>query len=487
MTDYKRHPLLPDFLPSNVPGVLWPPIPGARQTAILALLFQMESSQWLPESALRTRQSAQLCELLAHARRHCRYYRERLPADVTAWYTIPLLTRHDLQSRFDALLPDTYPKPHGKTFDITTGGSTGEPVSVRRTQLTQLFWEASTLRDHLWHRRDFAGTMAIIRHFDRPVETTKAGSWGGGVLRSGPAWHFPISADVDTQLRWLQSVDPDILLTYPPNLKALMARMEREDIVLPRLREVRTISGTVTPTLRQECRAVLNAPLVDLYSAQEVGVIGLQCPESGLLHLQSENLLVEVLDEQGKPCREGVVGQVVVTDLHNFAMPLIRYALRDWAEVGPVCACGRGLPTLRRVMGRTRNMAFSPDGKQFWPVIGLNRFRQVIPGLRQYQVAQTAYDAMTMRLVSQLVPSAQQLQTLQAVLDEALGYSYRWTWQIQESELPLTSSGKFEEFICEISDSGANQSLTRNNSSSPLEYKLPCETWAATQSSDTST
>lgn len=116
MTDNKRHPLLPDFLPSNVPGVLWPPIPGARQTAILALLFQMESSQWLPESALRTRQSAQL-------------------------------------------------------------------------------------RDHLWHRRDFSATMAIIRQFTGPVNTAKPGRWGGGA-RSGPAWHLPISTDVGTQRRW---------------------------------------------------------------------------------------------------------------------------------------------------------------------------------------------------------------------------------------------------------------------------------------------
>jgi len=454
MTDKNCGLLFPDFLPSRVPGILWPPIPGTRQTAVLALLFQMESSQWLSETALRTRQSAQLRELLTHARRHCRYYRDRLPADVTAWDAIPLLTRHDLQLHFDALLADTYPQTHGKTFDITTGGSTGEPVSVRRTQLTQLFWEASTLRDHLWHRRDFSGTMAIIRRFTSPVDTAKPGHWGGGVLRSGPAWHLPISTDVDTQLRWLQSVNPDILLTYPPNLRAMMARMGRDGIVLPRLREVRTISGTVTPALRQACQATLGVPLTDLYSAQEVGVIALQCPDSSLLHLQSEHLLVEVLDDQGQPCREGEIGQVVVTDLHNFAMPLIRYALRDWAERGPVCSCGRGLPTLRRVMGRTRNMAFSPAGKPFWPVLDSQRFLEVIPNLRQYQFVQTAHDAFTVNLVCRPSPSAQQLQRLQGVLVEAMGYAYRWTWQIQETELPFTASGKFEELISLVTETG---------------------------------
>lgn len=442
---------LTDLLASQIPGLVWPPLPAARHSAVLALLFQMESSQWFSAAASRERQAAQLRALLEHARRHCRYYQERLPEDAARrWSSIPLLTRHDVQSHFDALLAQTIPSAHGKTFDITTGGSTGEPVTVRRTQLTQLFWEAATLRDHLWHRRNLSGTMAIIRHFDRPVNASRAGRWGNGVFRSGPAWHLPVSTDIDRQLDWLQTINPDILLTYPPNLSALMARMLQEKVSLPRLREVRTISGTVSEELRRECQALLGVPLVDLYSTQEVGVIGIQCPESGLLHLQSENLLVEVLNAQGQPCQDGEIGQVVVTDLHNFSMPLIRYALRDWAEQGPICSCGRGLPTLRRVKGRNRNMAYSPEGKQFWPVLGLGQFRQIIPGLRQYQLIQTEVDAMTLNLLCEPPPSAEQLQSLQATLTEALGHTYRLAWQVHSTELPLTASGKFEEFICQI-------------------------------------
>lgn len=236
-----------------------------------------------------------------------------------------------------------------------------------------------------------------------------------------------------------------------------MVRMTRQKIGLPRLREVRTISGTVTEDLRLACQRVLGLPLIDLYSAQEVGVIGMQCPESGLLHIQSENLLVEVLDAQGRSCQEGETGQVVVTDLHNFAMPLIRYALRDWAEVGPACPCGRGLPTLRTVRGRNRNMAYSPDGKPYWPVLGLNRFRQIIPSLRQYQLVQTGLDAITVKLVCDPSPTAEQLQGLQATLTEALGYPYRLEWQIHATELPLTASGKFEEFMSLLSASGTSE------------------------------
>jgi phenylacetate-CoA ligase len=446
-------PTLTDVLTSNVPGIHWPAVVGARDAAVLALLFQMESTQWLSAEVLRSRQDRQLGALLDHARRHCPFYHERLPNALASWHDIPLLTRADLQTHADAIRASAYPRAHGKTFDIATGGSTAEPVTVRRTALTQLFWQAATLRDHLWHRRDLSATMAIIRQFPQPVDSRKPGRWSG-VLHSGPAWYLPIATDVEAQSRWLQEVNPDILLTYPANLDALLTHMHHEGLTLPRLREVRTVSGTVSPALRERCRQILGAPITDLYSAQEVGVIALQCPDSGLLHVQSEDLRVEVLDEQGQPCREGEVGQVVVTDLHNFAMPLVRYALRDWAEVGPTCPCGRGLPTLRRIMGRTRNMAMSPEGKRFWPVLETRRMLEVIPHLRQYQFEQTAVDSITARLVCAPAPSPEQLQRLQGALEQMLGHTYRWTWQVGDAPLPLSASGKFEEFISSIQDSG---------------------------------
>lgn len=442
-------PTLTDAPTSNVPGIHWPAVVGARDAAVLALLFQMESTQWLSAEALRERQDRQLGALLDHARRYCAFYRERFPNGLASWREIPLLTRADLQTQADAMRASAYPRAHGKTFDIATGGSTAEPVTVRRTALTQLFWQAATLRDHLWHRRDLAATMAIIRQFPEAVDETKPGRWGG-ILRSGPAWHLPISTYVETQLRWLQKIDPHILLTYPANLDALLTHMHHEGITLGRLREVRTVSGTVTTALRERCQQVLSVPLTDLYSTQEVGIIALQCPDSGLLHVQSEHLRVEVLDEQGQPCREGEIGQVVVTDLHNFAMPLIRYALRDWAEVGPCCSCGRGLPTLHRVVGRTRNMAVSPEGKSYRPVLETRRMLEAIPHLRQYQFEQTAENAITARLVCTPAPSREQLQKFQATLEQMLGHAYRWTWQVGDAPLPLSASGKFEEFISSI-------------------------------------
>jgi phenylacetate-CoA ligase len=88
-----------------------------------------------------------------------------------------------------------------------------------------------------------------------------------------------------------------------------------------------------------------------MYSANETGYLALQCPLSGHYHVQSETVLVEVLDEVGRACRPGETGAVVVTPLQNFAMPLLRYSLGDFAEVGSPCACGRHLPVLKEILG----------------------------------------------------------------------------------------------------------------------------------------
>ena len=121
------------------------------------------------------------------------------------------------------------------------------------------------------------------------------------------------------------------------------------------------------PELRAACRDLWGVPLHDVYSANELGYIALQCPESEQYHVMSECALVEVIDGDGRPCRPGETGRLVLSSLHNYAMPLLRYEIGDYAEVGDQCPCGRGLPLLNRIAGRERNMLVLPDGRQHWP------------------------------------------------------------------------------------------------------------------------
>lgn len=205
------------------------------------------------------------------------------------------------------------------------------PIKVIKTELTETFWNAFTVRDHLWHR-DPNLKLASIRPLPDNEAVYPEGksfeNWGGMAglaFANGPSTLLNIGTRIQDQVEWLQRIDPDYLLTYPGNIQAIAIHCERNKIRFSRLKQVHTISDLLRPEVRKICREVLDVPVVDVYSGAEVGYIALQYPESENLHIQSESVFVEVLDENGNVCRPGEVGEVVITPLHNLAMPLLRY------------------------------------------------------------------------------------------------------------------------------------------------------------------
>ena len=235
-------------------------------------------------------------------------------------------------------------------------------------------------------------------------------------------------------------------MTYPTNLNALLDEFERLGNFPSQLKEVRTIGETFSAKLKERCENDFALKAADLYSAQGVEAIALQCPVSGLYHVQAESLIVEGLNDEGAPCREDEIGRVVITDLHNFATPIIRYEIRGYAQVGGACPCGRGLSTLKRILGRQRNMVTLPDGSRHWPTVGFHVFRDIAP-IRQYQAVQHSLDSVEMKLVVDAPLTGDQETLLRQVIQDALGYPFTLRFSYHDAELPKTRGGKFEEFI----------------------------------------
>jgi phenylacetate-CoA ligase len=444
-------------------SIRWSPDHRVRAGVLRALQHQLEGSQWLKQQEIELQQRRQLGVLLNHAAVFSRYYRRllsKLNRDFVqdasfCLQDIPILSREKLQSEYAEICATDWPRHHGPAKETQTSGSTGQPVKVKRTGLCQMYWLALTLRDHLWHQRDFTATLAVIRvHLGNDnIGENVSPIWGEAVnslYRSGPSHLLPITTNVNQQVEWLAKVNPGYLLTYPTNLAELMKFVEMGELHLPRLREIRTIGESVPDELREICSRLLGVKVTDMYSSQELGVIALQCPVSGLYHIQSENLLVEILNEQDQPCTPGEVGRVVVTDLHNFATPLIRYELRDYAEAGPKCPCGRGLPTIGRILGRRRNMVAYPNGQRHWPRVGYQHYREIVPGLKQYQLAQSSLQQIEVNLVVEGKVTQEQEVALTRVIQDALGYPFEMKFEYYAKELPRTRSGKFEEFICKV-------------------------------------
>lgn len=451
-------------LPSAHASVAWPALPGPGPALTAALLQQLEQSQWWPAEELRRQQLLQAGALLDHAYRQLPFYRDRLaeaghlpgrPPTPEVWARIPILTRAELQQAGEALYCPELPEGHGATYELSTSGSTGRPVKVRGSRLTQLFYDVLTVREHLWHRRDFSGTLAAIRAFPDGVAVYPRGArnraWGRalqGLFATGPSVMLSVGSRAEEQLEWLQRRQPDYLLTYPSALREVLLLCRERGIALPGLREVRTLSEVLPAATRELCREVWGLPIVDMYSTQEAGYLALQCPEREHYHVQSEAMLLEVLNPEGEPCGPGEVGEVVITPLMNFAMPLIRYAVGDLAEVGPPCPCGRGLPVLTRILGRSRDALVYPDGRKAWALIAEFNYTQ-IPALRQFQLVQHAVDDVEMRVVADRhLTEAEEAQLATWIQNRCWhAFPIRFTYH---DEIPRSAGGKFQDLRCEV-------------------------------------
>jgi len=418
--------------------------------------YQLERSQWLPADQLAQAQFGQLQALLEECSESIAYWRPVLEeigfkAGVAisqeAFSRLPILSRADIQALGDKLFNPHLQGVHGKIVQGQTSGSTGTPVRFYQTDLTGHFWWALTLREHLWQRRNFSGKLAAIRS---NVERGHALNWGAAlaqVVDTGPCSHLNIRTDIDEQLDWLIAEDPDYLLTHPSNLKQLAKRALSRGATLPRLRQLRTFGEALSPETIDLCRKAWDVGIADIYTSEEAGYIASQC-ERGSYHVQAENLLVEVVDESGNACAPGEIGRVLITTLHNFAMPLIRYEIGDYAELGKACACGRGLPVLRRIMGRVRNMLRLPDGTQHWPSFPEARWVDIAP-IQQLQVVQRALDQIVLRIRAPRALSADETSRLIAAFKDTLRFPYEIGIE-QFAQIQRNANFKFEDFVSEL-------------------------------------
>lgn len=432
--------------PRHYPEITFPPMVQPQQAPLMAMLFQLHTTQWMSPDNLRRQQLRQANVLLNHAARQSRFWAGRL-GGITRWEDVPLLSRADIQRAGEGLFCRSYPKSHGQTYTLSTSGSTGQPVVVRGTDVTRFFFSALAIREHLWHKTDFKGSYAVSRMFNTPVkEGHVSSSWGPPVnelYKTGPCAMINITDDIEKQAKRIVQFNPSYLLTYPSTLKGLLEYFNQHNVRPSALRGIRTIGELLQPETRRICSSVLGLKVIDAYSSQEVGYIALQCPDTDNYHVQGENLLVEVIDENGRPCQPGQTGRVVITALHNFATPIIRYVIGDYAVVAERCSCGRGLPALKRIMGRQRNLLTSPDGsKKYFPKVGFKRFGEA-GDIKQYQVIQQTLGELDVRLVVGAPLLADQEKTLRGIILEALGYEYKLNFiYIDKME---TKAGKFEE------------------------------------------
>ena len=453
------------------PGAVWPAIPQTPAAALLAVLGQLAESQFMNHEQLAMARRPQAEALMDHAGAQLPYWRERLkaagldpksrnqgtltlPEWNKRWASLPILTRAEVQSLGDQLRPSKLPDGHGTVGESVTSGSSGRPVRIARSTLDYFYWQAFQLREHIWRGRDFSGRfLSILRddrreRMDESVHLRSMPDWGppaSVVWPTGPSFLLDYRTPIRLLVQAICELKPNYLCTFPSLLLEILRHARGEGIKLPPLLEAISVGEASPPELAGLCREVWDAPLASTYTAAETGAMAYQCKEGGRWHLQSEKSIIEVLDPAGHPCTPGQTGRVIVTPLHNFAMPLLRYEIGDLATMGKgPCSCGRALPILDDIPGRARDLLMLPSGELRPPYYGHGAVMQV-RAIRQHQVIQTSQNQVCFRLVvaNPLTRDEEThvIQSASKALGSAFGVSIEYVDEILRSP-----NGKFAEF-----------------------------------------
>jgi len=449
---------------TSIETAAWPPLPPAVAVRLLSLGQQLDDSQWWPAERLRALQLRQLEQLVAHADATVPLYRERLrrcgiqvgtSLTWSVYERLPILTRRDVQEHAERLHAQRFPKSHGNAVSISTVGGIGAPAQVLRSGVSLAFSDAVAFRGQGWRRERSDGKLAVIRALP-PGATTTQGvgrfkDWGrpiAEVYPTGPSVLVDIRLSTEKQVTCLRRERPTVLASAPSNLLALAQFCRSHRIRLSTLRKIRSAGETVTPELRAACREAWDLPVLDEYAARDVGVIALQCPEGDHYHVQSETAIVEILDAAGRPCGPGEVGRVVITSLHNFAMPLLRYAPGDSAEVGDPSLCRRGLPVLARILGRSRDLLTLASGERRFSVHGSAIFRGK-NDIRQFQFVQRTPTRVEARLIPGAGFDHRREPELRTAIEAALGGGIAVD-MAYPAEIAPADVASFEEFRSDI-------------------------------------
>ncbi len=385
-----------------------------KTSAQARFMRTMETTDRLSAHEMRAALAGPLETLLRHAREQVPYYADRLDMlfesdgalDLRAWEDVPILRRKDVAGRRRDLSARTLPHVQGSVSHAFTAGTEHAPMTMSRSRLAAAVASCVSMRFFAWHGISFAAPMATIR---RPhAESTTGRKWAASFAAAerGDETELSSATPVTAQIEWLRDRGPVWLRTRPSLAQQMALAVKESPQIRPDLLGILTSGEILTEDQRRLCREFLGHVPRDVYELAEVGAVALQCPQSAAYHVQTEAVLVEVLDEVGRGCAKGATGRLVVTPLYNLAMPLIRYDTGDFAIAGDrfdelvsgrLCVCGRRLPRLQSVIGRARNQLAAADGRPLAPAIDSRRLHD-LTGARLWQLVQENAGRFVLRL-----------------------------------------------------------------------------------------
>lgn len=438
--------------PSLSKHIVYPLLQWKSGSRVQSLLAELERSQRYHPEHLRDLQWVKVRALLHHAYRHVPYYRQvfdsaglhpralRGPDDL-AW--LPILTKEIIRDRQADLMAANV---KGPLIVRRTSGSTGIPLIVQVPPFTRDAWLAAHRRTLRWWGLDVG--MRQIRLVN-PHGKSRATLWKQSLFMNTREFSvFGLDPNtLDRLVRQLIRSRCEVLSGYPSALTHVaqyVAAHPRTGTV--RLRAVLTTGELLYPDQRNLLRTAFGCPVINSYGASECDHLAAECP-SGSLHLSAENVLIE-FNRRTSTNGQAPAWELLITDLTNVAMPLVRYQIGDLGAPGTACACGRTLPVLRLLAGRTEDLVTLPDGRKVdGAVFGVAVERLMGQGLavKQFRAIQHSPELIEFQLVTS-DPSHEAIGRIGETLQEMLGA--RLTILVQTvDQIPREPTGKLRRFV----------------------------------------
>ncbi len=419
---------------------------GSRAPAMLA---EMNRLQWASPQIVAAKQLERLNALLQRAWR-APATAERLRAAGLAHGPVPSLEalvqlapirRRELQQDREAMVPAGTPR--GTLRLNATGGSTGEPVTfyqddryhdhgVAAEMLVQAWWNVAPgdRTAALWGAdREFTEFSAKER-FAQRLHRFRA-------LNAFRLTEARMAEFADMLTRWR----PEYVVGYAGVLDLFAGFLLARNMTGIRPRAVRSSAEVLHPAARERIGRAFGAPVHDFYGCREINNLAAECPTLSGLHVLEYGRIVEVVDAEGRRCAPGVTGEVVVTDLVNSAMPLLRYATGDLAVAADSpCPCGRSFARLTRLVGRESDFIVTPDGRTLHGEVFSHLFYD-LAGVRRFQVVQERAEAIEILVERDPTGPPPDLAAIESGVARLVGASVAARVRVVES-IPPAPSGK---------------------------------------------
>lgn len=391
-----------------VSGFIFPLQERLKHHSTVSVHREMEASQYWPPERLEALRGARLKALLSHAGRHVPYYRDLFarigfePAAVASTADIrrlPFLDKPIIRANTEALKSD-------QARDLArfnTGGSSGEPLiffigNERVSHDVAAKWRATR-----WWGVDIGDPEIVM--WGSPIELgsqDRLRQLRDGLMRTRLLPAFEMSPEkVAGFIREIRAMRPRMLFGYPSAFAHIASHAQAHGIAMDDLgiKVAFVTSERLYDHQRELVQRVFGCPVANGYGGRDAGFIAHQCPAGGM-HLTHEDIIVEIVDAEGRPLPPGESGEIVVTHLATRDFPFIRYRTGDVGVLDDQpCACGRTLPLLKEIQGRSTDFLVASDGTVMHGLALVYIVRD-LPGVRQFKIVQESLNLTRILLVT---------------------------------------------------------------------------------------